>query len=75
MLCEFLEKWIVLEPMMFLNTMSFGSYVTQQHMFKDIISDINNNRTEDEIEIIVSHFYRFDRNRMYKYIILPYYLP
>ena len=51
-------KWIVLEPLMLLETLTFGAYVTQQNMFKHKIRELFSEETDDELRVITSHFFR-----------------
>ena len=52
----FLSKWVVLEPMVMLVTMTFSAFITQQHMYRDKISDLHPNTTDEEITKLTSSF-------------------
>ena len=52
----FLSKWIVLEPMVMLITMTFSAFITQQHVYRDKIQDLHPNSTDEEITKFTSSF-------------------
>ena len=55
---DFISRWLVLEPMMLLETLTFGAYVTQQNMYKDKINQTHQNSSKEEVERITTTFFR-----------------
>ena len=55
---EIAAKWVVLEPMMLLETFTFGAYVTQQNVYKDKINEVYQNSTTEDVERVTANFFR-----------------
>ena len=55
---DFMKRWIVLEPIMMLETFTFGAFVTQQSVYRQKIKEDNPGASDEVVDDIASNFFR-----------------